>query len=177
MQNSYFAITFDKETRLYRAKNFGSLMELLKLLWEVKDTAERTPFIDYPEAKRLAVYSKEMVSITPFVSNRLLQPIDRAAFDEGLCQLHAQPSEDRHIILDYDQNHFDFTEWSEDGLDTLYAPLDGMIAAYSGAIRSKGGKQTYINQNALAAEMKRISEVTSIKDFPEPDAPTPTLSM
>jgi hypothetical protein len=100
-----------------------------------------------------------MLPICPSPRLRLFQPLEPEIYSELLRQFAEQDTDDRQIRLDYDGNRFVFSTWEVGGPMTIRGPLDGVISAYSGALRKKNSRQTYINENVFASEMDRICEV------------------
>lgn len=158
MSRSIYIIISNEETSYYQTENFGSLRELLSLLREVHTAKDRVPSIRTGDAQRLVLYSKNMLPICPSLHFRLFQPLEPERYAELLQQFCEQDTDDRQITLDYDGNQFAFSEWNYDGLTTISGPLDGIISAYSGALRKKNSYQTYLNEKAFIAEMERICE-------------------
>jgi hypothetical protein len=134
-------------------------MELLSLLREVHTAKNRIPSIRSSNAERLVMYSKSMLPICPSRHLRLFQPLDPEVYSELLRQFPEQNTDNSQIVLDYDSNRFAFSIWGDDGPMTMSAPLDGIVSAYSGAIRKKSSTQTYLNEKVFNAEMERICEV------------------
>ncbi len=159
MSHSIYAITSNEKTSYYQTENFGSLKKLLSLLREVHTAKDRVPSIRTGNAERLVLYSKSMLPICPSLHFRLFQPLEPEKYAELLQQFCEQDTDDRQIALDYDGNQFAFSEWSIDGLITICGPLDGVISAYSGALRKKNSYQTYLNEKAFIAEMDRICKI------------------
>jgi hypothetical protein len=176
MSDTLFAITSDKNTRHYRTENFGRLLELLDLLREVKTAKERIPTITASDAYRLVMYSKSMLPISS-PSLRLFKALEPEEFAEKLHQFQTNPTEDRHVVLDYDGNRFASSEWTEDGLGTLSGPLDGVISAYAGALRKKNSYQTYLNQKVFAAKMESICTVSNAPLPSEQTENSPEIKM
>ncbi len=158
MPRSIFAITSNQKTSYYQTENFGSLSQLLSLLREVHTAKERIPSIRTGNAERLVLYSKSMIPICPSLRLRLFQPLEPEKYSELLRQFPEQDTDDRQVILDYDSNHFAFSSWENDGPMTIHGPLDGVVSAYSGALRKKNSTQTYLNEKVFIAEMERICE-------------------
>lgn len=158
MSRSIYAITSDKKTSYYQAENFGDLLELLSLLREVHTAKDRIPSIRTSNAERLVLYSKSMLPICPRPYLRLFQPLQPEKYSELLLQFSVQYTSDRQIILDYDSNRFAFSDWQDEGPVTMQGPLDGIVSAYSGALRKKNSTQTYLNKKAFITEMDRICE-------------------
>lgn len=159
MPRSIYAITSNEKTSYYQTENFGSLLQLLSLLRQVHTAKDRVPSIRTGNAERLVLYSKNMLPICPSPYLRLFQPLEPEKYSELLRQFPEQDTDDRQIILDYDGNHFAFSEWEDDGPITMRGPLDGVISAYSGALRKKNSYQTYLNQKVFIAEMDHICEI------------------
>lgn len=158
MSRSIYAITSDKKTSYYQAENFGDLVELLSLLREVHTAKDRIPSICTGNAERLVLYAKNMLPICSSPSQRLFQPLQTEKYSELLRRFSVRYTGDRQIILDYDSNRFAFSEWQDEGPVTMQGPLDGVVSAYSGAIRKKSSTQTYLNKNVFITEMDRICE-------------------
>lgn len=159
MPRSIFAITSNQKTSYYQTENFGSLLQLLSLLRQVHTAKDRVPSIHTGNAERLVLYSKRMLPICPSPHLRLFQPLEPEKYSELLRQFPEQDTDDRQVILDYDNNRFAFTEWEDDGPITMRGLLDGVVSAYSGALRKKNSYQTYINEKVFIAEMDRICEI------------------
>ena len=159
MSRSIYTITSNEKTSYYQTENFGRLRELLSLLREVHTAKDRVPSIRTGDAQRLVLYSKNMLPICPSPHFRLFQLLEPERYAELLQQFCEQDTDDRQITLDYDGNQFAFSEWNDDGLTTISGPLDGIISAYSGALRKKNSYQTYLNEKAFIAEMERICEL------------------
>lgn len=160
MTHSFYSITSNEKTSYYQTEDFGSLMELLALLREVHTVKDRVPSIRTGNAERLVLYSKNLIPFCPGPHMRLFQPLEPEKYTELLRQFPEQDTDDRQVILDYDGNHFSFSEWGDEGPTTISGSLDGVVSAYSGALRKKNSRQTYINEKVLIAEMERICEVT-----------------
>ncbi|NCB42242.1 MAG: hypothetical protein EOM59_06440 [Clostridia bacterium] len=158
MPRSIYAVTSNEKTSYYQTENFGSLLELLSLLREVYTAKERIPSIRTSDAERLVLYSKSMLPICPSPRLRLFQPLEQETYSELLRRFTECDTDDRQIILDYDGNHFAFSTWENDGPMTMHGPLDGVISTYSGALRKKNSRQTYLNEKAFITEMDRICE-------------------
>lgn len=163
MSRSIHAITSNEKTSYYQTENFGSLMELLSLLREVHTAKNRVPSIRTSNAERLILYSKNMLPICPSRHLRLFQPLEQEVYSELLQQFSEQRTDDRQIVLDYDGNHFSFTEWEDTGPITISGPLDGIISAYSDALRKKNSSQTYLNEKVFITEIERICEIGPLK--------------
>ena len=159
MPRSIYAITSNEKTSYYQTENFGSLLQLLSLLRQVHTAKDRVPSIRTGNAERLVLYSKNMLPICPSPYLRLFQPLEQEKYSELLRQFPEWNTDDRQIILDYDNNHFSFTEWEDDGPVTMRGPLDGVVAAYAGALRKRSSTQTYLNEKVFIAEMDRICEI------------------
>lgn len=159
MSRSIYAITSNEKASYYQTENFGNLRELLSLLREVHTAKDRVPTIRTGNAERLVLYSKSMLPICPSSYLRLFQPLEPEIYSELLHRFSEQDTDDRQVILDYDGNRFSFSTWEVDGPMTIRGPLDGIVSAYSGALRKKNSRQTYINEKVFIAEMDRICEV------------------
>jgi len=160
MSRGIYAITSNEKTSYYQTENFGNLRQLLSLLREVHTAKDRVPSIRTGNAERLVLYSKNMLPICPSPYLRLFQPLEPDKYSELLRRFAVQDTDDSQVILDYDSNRFSFSSWGDEGPKTITGPLDGIVSAYSGALRKKNSRQTYINEKVLAAEMERICEVT-----------------
>ena len=176
MLHSVYAITANKKTSYYQVQNFGGLMELLSLLREVHTAKDRVPSINTSDAERLIQYSQNMLPICPSRFLRLFQPLEPEKYMELLQQFPEQYTNDSQIILDYDSDRFSFSEWSEDGPITMRGSLDGVVSAYSGALRKKGGGQTYINERVFIAEIDRICEYSQFEPLND-SKPSPSMGM
>lgn len=122
MSRSIYAITSNENTSYYQTENFGYLLELLSLLREVHTAKDRVPSIRSSNAERLVLYSKNMLPICPSPYLRLFQPMEPEIYSDLLRQFSEQDTEDRQIILDYDGNHFAYSEWNDDGPATICGP-------------------------------------------------------
>lgn len=176
MSRSIYAITSNEKTSYYQTENFGSLRELLSLLREVHTAKDRVPSIRTGDAQRLVLYSKNMLPICPSPHFRLFQPLEPERYAELLQQFCEQDTDDRQITLDYDGNQFAFSEWNDDGPITICSPLDGIISAYSGALRKKNSYQTYLNEKVFIAEMDRICEIGPFGSL-QGDGQTPGMDL
>ena len=159
MTRSIYAITSNEKTSYYQTEDFGSLVELLSLLRQVHTAKDRVPSIRTSNAERMVLYSKSMLPICPSPRMRLFQPLEPEQYTKLLHLFSELDTGDRQVILDYDGNHFSFSTWEDAGPITMRAPLDGIVSAYSGALRKKNSRQTYLNEKAFIAEMERICGV------------------
>jgi hypothetical protein len=62
------------------------------------------------------------------------------------------------------------------GQQPYAAPLDGVISAYSGALRKKNSYQTYVNKKVFIAEMDRICECGPF-EIQKSDEQTPGMDL
>lgn len=166
---SIYAITSNAQTSYYKTEKFESLMELISLLREVHTAKDRVPSTRTGNAERLVLYSKGLIPFSPSGHLRLFQPLEPDLYAVLLKQFSEKGTADRHVILDYDSNQLSFTEWQHAEPITMCGPLDGIISAYSGALRKKGGKQRYVNEKEFYSEIERICEIGPLKPQQDDD--------
>ena len=161
MDNTLFEITSNQTTRLCHAENFGCLMELLKLLHQVRRTKFEAPELD--EGRWLTYFrDKEhglrVLSLRP--ATALMKPLSAEKFEQKLRLFHENTGDTRHVVLDYDSDHFTFSEWKNGEQSNLSGSLDGVIKAYGVALRKKSATQFYLNQEAFEIGMAAVCIMT-----------------
>lgn len=158
-----YAITSNAQTSYYKTKNFGSFMELLSLLWEVHTEKGSVPFLHKGGVERLTLYAKRPLSFSRNEETRLFQPIDPDIYAKLLKDFSDIETTDRQVVLNYDNNQLFFSEWEQAEPVTICGPLDGIISAYSNALRQKGNALTYISEELFDAGIERICEIGPLK--------------
>lgn len=180
MPNALFTITSGQAVNHYFTENFGALREVLALLHRAKRNVEHNPDSGMTAADWLTHTSKRSLIFSFSPAPRLFEPLEPEFFAARVRAFYAKPKADRIVTLDYDANLFALSEWTPGGVETLRGPLDGVTAAYGAALRSKGGKQTYLGEKVFTAEMERTCTVETEASEPqvaEQDSGSPKLTM
>lgn len=181
MLDALFAITSGDSTSHYYTQSFGSLREVLMLLHRAKENMAENPSSYLSAADWLLQTSKRLQAFSFHLSQRLFQPLGARDFVVHVQKFESRPRSERLVSVNYDTNLFAFSQWTPDGIETLRGPLDGVTAAYDGALRRKNSLQTYLNEKVFAAEMERIcttdTAVSSPPDMEPDENAGPKLSM
>ena len=160
MSDTLFTIVSKNNTQYRCTENFGELTELLHLLREVKMMYEAYASFFISQADRL-LCSLRTLPTARHEPQRLFKALEPEEFAKRLHRFQTNPSEDRHVVLDYDGDRFSFSEWTKAGLDTLSGPLDGVISAYAGALRKKDSGLNFLNEKAFVTAMERACKAST----------------
>ena len=156
IRDGIYAITSDGETKHYTTENFGHLLDLLALLYVVNTAKDRVPTIRTSDAKRLTLYSKNMVPISTRNSDRLFQPLDKEEYSTLMGEFYGGNQRIAHYSLDYDHNQFCALYWHEGSLKRWAAPMDQLLRAYRSSLRARNTRQQYVNTKALLNVLQQI---------------------
>lgn len=175
--NSIFEITHDGKKELYYSENFGDFKEVLYLLRGVKQAKSISPTID--EVSWLLKTFDKAHGLRPmcFTENaRLFKRYDQADLQQQIKSIYNGATDLRHIVLDFDNNQFDFTEWQGENLATISTPLQEAILSYTKSIRKMNANTRYINEDAYKEAFDKIT-TTTIHDTESLDTEEQGMSM
>lgn len=172
-----FTITAEGETQHYCAENFCEIQEVLDLLHRVHTAKDRLPTITQSDMAQLVMYSKSRLPISVYPPLRLFQPITAAEFEGTKKNLQSYPNENTVILLNYDNDRWEHSQWSQEGWEHLSAPLSEAISVFGQALEKRGHNRIHLKESVLAEGLERICELSVTPSPSEQQNHGPTMEM
>lgn len=159
IQSAIYVITHKGNTDHYVTEKFGNLRDVLTLLHQVHTAREKHPDDPMSEVDRMLQYSKSMVPICVSPHLRLFQPLEQEEFDFVLGEIEGGGGGTAYYDLNFDEDRFSVTSWSDNELKTASGSLQQTITATSRAFKTRDGASTHFSQKALVEYLSVIMTV------------------
>lgn len=162
IRHGIFEVSSVGKTQRYFAEDFGGAQEALSILHLISIDMRRASM----DANRLLSLIERIQPDDLDSRQPMFVPLEQSEYERRVAELEGGDASLAHYEVNYDGNQFSITSWDDNELARLSAPLDGMINAYSSAMRFVDPVHYTMDGHALVTAVMEIAEVQTIREGP-----------